>query len=164
MLKLVARMATSGTIAVLIAACSLSAQTTPDDESLARTAAEALEPGVLAALQNGQPVSFEYQSTWGQAVKRRLEESLGVELTPAHRRGASRILLGDPRFDSDTVLVDVWFGRCEAAGDAEILNVRIYSFTFKHADQEWVLLRAARLGTSKGLCDGDLNQPQDVQT
>lgn len=157
------RVATAAAIGVLFAASPVWSQATLEDEALARTAAEALEPGVRAALRDGQPVSFEYQSTWGETVKSRLEESLGLELTPEHRKGASRILLGDPSFDSDTALVEVWFGRCEAADDAEVLKIRIYSFTFRRDGQEWGLLRAARLGTSEGRCGGALNEPQPVQ-
>lgn len=158
-----ARATTAAAIGVLLAASPLCSQATLEDEALARAAAEALEPGVRAALKGDLPVSFEYGSPWGESVKSRLEESLGLELTPEHRRGASRILLGAPMFDSDTALVEVWFGRCEAADDAEILKIRIYSFTFKRDGQEWGLLRAARLGTSEGRCGGALNEPQPVQ-
>jgi hypothetical protein len=164
LLKPMAGIATAATVSVLFAAPPLWAQTSLKDEALAVAATEALEPGVRAALKDGQPVSFEHRSAWGETVKSRLEESLGLKLTPEHRRGASRILLGAPRFDADTALVEVWFGRCETAGDAEILKIRIYSFTFKRDDQEWSLLRAARLGTSEGSCEGDLNEPQPVQT
>ena len=157
------RAVTAAAIGVLFAASPLCSQATVEDEALARAAAEALEPGVRAALKGDLPVSFEYRSTWGESVKSRLEESLGLDLTPEHRRGASRILLGTPMFDSGLALVEVWFGRCEAADDAEILKIRIYSFTFKRDGQEWGLLRAARLGTSEGRCDGDLNEPQPVQ-
>ena len=105
------RATTAAAIGVLLAASPLCSQATLEDEALARAAAEALEPGVRAALKGDLPVSFEYGSPWGESVKSRLEESLGLELTPEHRRGASRILLGAPMFDSDTALVEVWFGR-----------------------------------------------------
>jgi len=164
MWKPLAGVATAATITVLFAAPPLRSQTTLEDGALAVAAAEALEPGVRAALKDGQPVSFEYRSTWGGTVKSQLEESLGLKLTPEHRRGASRILLGNPMMDAGTAVVEVWFGRCEAAGDAEMLKIRMYSFTFKREGQEWGLLRAGRLGTTEGSCDGDLNEPQPVQT
>lgn len=163
MLKPVVEVGTAAAVAVLFAVSPLWSQATPDDEALARAAAEALEPGVRAALKSGQPVSFESRSPWGETVRRRLEESLGLKLTPEHQKGASRILLGAPLFDSDIALIEVWFGRCEAADGSEILKIRIYSFTFKRDGQEWGLLRAARLGTSEGRCGGALNEPQPVQ-
>lgn len=164
MWKPIARVAAAATTAVLLVTPALWSQTTLQDGVLALATAEALEPGVRAALKDGQPVSFEYNSVWGQTVKGNLEESLGVSLTTEHRRGASRILLGAPRLDADTAVVDVWFGRCEAAGDTETLKIRMYSFAFEREGQEWSLLRAARLGTSEGSCDGDWEEPQPVQT
>ena len=164
MWKPIARVAAVATTAVLLVTPALWSQTAPQDAALALATAEALEPGVRAALKDGQPVSFENNSVWGQTVKSHLEESLGSSLTTEHRRGASRILLGTPRQDADTSFVDVWFGRCEAAGDTEILKIRMYSFAFEREGQEWSLLRAVRLGTSEGSCDGDWKEPQPVQT
>ena len=150
---------------VLLAATGTHAQT-PEEDALASATAQALEPGVRAALRGGEPVSFEYQSAWGQAVKKQLEESLGMTLTDEHRRGASRILLGAPAVDSDTAIVEVWFGRCEAdTGEgSEILRVRMYSFAFRRDGNDWVQLRSARLGTTVGSCDGDWRPPGAVQT
>lgn len=164
MWKPIARVAAAATTAVLLVTPALWSQTTLQDGVLALATAEALEPGVRAALKDGQPVSFEYNSVWGQTVKGHLEGSLGVSLTTEHRRGASRILLGAPRLDADTAVVDVWFGRCEAAGDTETLKIRMYSFAFEREGQEWSLLRAARLGTNEGSCHGDWAEPQPVQT
>lgn len=163
MLKPAARVAAAAAIGVLSVASPVWSQANLEDEALARAAAAAVEPGVRAALKGGRPVSFEYRSPWGETVKSRLEESLGLKLTPEHRTGSSRILLGAPMFDLDTALLEVWFGRCEAADEEEVLKIRMYSFTFKREGQEWGLLRAARLGTSEGSCDGDLNEPQPVQ-
>ena len=162
MWKPMARTATAATFAVLLVAPGLWSQTL-QDAALAAATAAALEPGVRAALKAGQPVSFEHQSMWGQTVKRRLEESLGLSLTTEHRRGAARILLGAPNFDADTAFVEVWFGRCEAVDDAETLKVRIYSFAFEREGHDWSLLRSARIGTTEGSCDGDWKEPQPVQ-
>ena len=146
MWKPIARVAAAATTAVLLVTPALWSQATLQDTALAAATAEALEPGIRAALKDGQPVSFEHRST------------------DEHRKGASRILLGTPMMNADTAVVEVWFGRCEAAGDAEILKIRIYSFTFEREEQEWSLLGAARLGTNEGSCDGDMKKPQPVQT
>lgn len=138
----------------LLPTSSLHAQVS-ERAALASATAEALEPGVRAALRDGGPISFEYQSDWGQTVKRTLEEALGTSLTAEHRRGASRILLSDPRGGDDSASVDVWFGRCEARADAEILKIRMYSFTFRRDGNEWILVRASRLGTTEGSCDAE---------
>jgi len=164
MWKPIVRVAMAAITAVLLFTPALWSQSTLQDAALALATAEALEPGVRAALKNGQPVSFEHRSTWGKTVKSRLEESLGLGFTDEHRRGASRILLGAPSLDADTAFVEVWFGRCEAVGDTEILKIRMYSFAFEREGQEWSLLRAARLGTNEGSCDGDWKDPQPVQT
>ena len=164
MWKPIARVAAAATTAVLLVTPALWSQATLQDTALAAATAEALEPGIRAALKDGQPVSFEHRSTWGETVKRRLEESLGLGFTDEHRKGASRILLGTPMMNADTAVVEVWFGRCEAADDAEILKIRIYSFTFKREGQEWGLVGAARLGTNEGSCDGDMREQQPVQT
>lgn len=148
----------------LCAASELHAQV-PDEAALATAAAQAVEPGVRAALEDEQPVSFEHRSDWGQVVRTELEEALGLSLTAEHRRGASRILLGHPRLDEDRATVDVWFGRCEthAHTDVEILKIRMYSFTFEHEGNEWSLTRASRLGSSEASCDGDMFDPGAVQ-
>ena len=164
MWKPIVRAAAAATTAVLLATPALWSQATLQDTALTAATAEALEPGIRAALKDGQPVSFEHRSTWGETVRNRLEESLEVRFTDEHRKGASRILLGTPMMNADTAVVEVWFGRCEAAGDAEILKIRIYSFTFEREEQEWSLLGAARLGTNEGSCDGDMKKPQPVQT
>lgn len=154
--------------AILLTASGMQAQTPQEaaEAALASAAAEALEPGVRAALKDGHPLSFEHQSPWGRTVKSQLEESLGLNLTAEHRRGASRILLGAPHFDGDTAIVEVWFGRCEADanGDAEVLRIRMYSFAFRRDGDDWSHLRSARLGTTVGSCDGEWNQPEAVQT
>jgi hypothetical protein len=164
MWKPIARALTASTMAVLLAAPVLRSQTTLQDSALAAATADALEPGVRAALKDGQPVSFEYNSPWGQTVKSHLEESLGLSLASEHRRGASRILLGDPRLDADTAFVEVWFGRCEAVADTERLKIRMYSFAFEREALEWTLSRADRLGTKESSCDGDWKEPAPVQT
>ena len=149
---------------ILCTASGLHAQIS-GEAALATATAEAVEPGVRAALEDGQPVSFEHQSDWGQTVKTELEEALGLSLTAEHRRGASRILLGHPRLDEDRATVEVWFGRCErhAHTDVEILKIRMYSFTFEHEANEWSLMRASRLGSSEASCDGDMFDPGAVQ-
>lgn len=163
MWKLMVRVATAATFAAVLAPPGLCAQSLPD-AALAEAAARALEPGVRAALKAGQPVSFEHKSAWGQTVKTLLEESLGLSLTAEHERGAARILLSAPEFDEDTALVEVWFGRCEAAEDSETLKIRMYSFAFRRQGQDWALLRSARVGATEGSCDGEWSRPQAVQT
>lgn len=163
MWKQIVRAVTAATFVVLLTAPELSSQTL-QDAALAAATAQALEPGVRAAMKGGQPVSFEHKSAWGQTVKARLEESLGLSFTAEHRRGAARILLGAPNFDADTAFVEVWFGRCEAVDDTETLKVRIYAFAFEREGQDFSLLRSARLGTTEGSCDGDWKEPQPVQT
>lgn len=152
--------------AAVLTVSGLHAQTPQETVALASATAVALEPGVRAALKDGDPISFEHQSPWGQTVKRQLEEALGLSFTTEHRRGASRILLGSPHFDDDTATVEVWFGRCEveATTESEILKIRIYSFTFQRDGHAWSHLRSSRLGTAEGNCDGDLQQPAPVQT
>jgi hypothetical protein len=159
----IVRAAAAAAITVLLATPGLRAQAAPD-AALAAATARALEPGVRAALRTGQPAAFEYRSPWGETVKLELEESLGIELTARHRRGTGRILLGVPAFAADTAFVEVWFGRCEPEMDAEILKIRMYSFAFQRQAEEWSLLRAARMGTTEGSCDGDWNKPEPVQT
>lgn len=132
--------------------------------ALADVTAQALEPGVRAALRGGQPVSFETQSDWGLSVRSLLEASLDQTFTDGHRRGSSRILLGDPSYEEDTAVVEVWFGRCEAHADTEILKVRMYAFTFRWRGEAWQPARSARLGTRQGACDGDWQGPGPVQT
>lgn len=137
----------------------------PEPDALATATADALEPGVRAALGDGRPISFEHRSPWGAAVKSELEEALGSSLTAEHRSGASRILLGAPRLEGDTAVIEVWFGRCEANPhtDAEVLRIRMYSFTFRHGERGWNLLRPSRLGTTDGSCDGEFSDPGAVQ-
>ncbi len=153
--------------AVVVTTPGLWSQVTePQAASLAMAAAQAMEPGLRAALRDGQPVSFEHRSPWGEMVKRLLEEAIGSSLTSEHRRGTSRILLGDPRFDEDTAIVGVWFGRCEGAQDAETLRIRGYSFSFEREreGESWKLLGASRIGTTEGSCDGDWKELPAVQT
>ncbi|MBT8461519.1 MAG: hypothetical protein KJO44_03275 [Gemmatimonadetes bacterium] len=150
-------------VAVLLAAPGLHAQTAPDS-ALAAATARALEPGVRAALRTGQPAAFEHRSSWGETVKTRLEESLGIELTDLHRKGTGRILLGAPTFDADTAFIEVWFGRCESDGNAETLKIRMYSFEFQREAEDWSLLRSSRMGTTEGSCDGDWKRSESVQT
>lgn len=158
-----ARILMVSAVGVFLTAPGLRSQTVPQNQDLAVTAAGALEPGMKAALRTGQPVSFEVQSSWGDSVRSRLEESLGVTLSGEHRRGASRVLLGDPEVDADRAVVEVWFGRCETVRDVEKLKVRMYSFTFQRESDEWSLVRSARLGARESSCDGDLNIPPSAQ-
>ena len=155
-------------VAILAAAPFAPAQEVEPDSAavmaLAAVAAEALEPGVRAALRSEEPVSFETRSDWGLSVRDLLEASLDQAFTEEHRRGSSRILLGDPSYDDDTAVVEVWFGRCEAHADAEILRVRMYAFTFRWTGEEWQRGRSARLGTREGACDGAWQGPETVQT
>jgi hypothetical protein len=121
--------------AVVVTTPGLWSQVTePQAASLAMAAAQAMEPGLRAALRDG--------------------------------RGTSRILLGDPRFDEDTAIVGVWFGRCEGAQDAETLRIRGYSFSFEREreGESWKLLGASRIGTTEGSCDGDWKELPAVQT
>jgi len=150
---------------MLLTASWLQAQDLPHAEALATATARALEPGVRAALRDGRQVSFEHPSSWGEDVKTQLEASLGLRLSAEHERGASRILLGAPRIEADTAVVEVWFGRCEGATDEQaVLKVRMYSFTFRNEGQDWNHLRSSRLGTTQGRCDADWQPPGTVQT
>ncbi len=156
-------------VGVVVAAPVAPAQEEAPDSAgvtaLAAVTAEALEPGVRAALRGGEPVSLETLSDWGKSVRRLLEASLEQPFTEEHRRGSSRILLGDPSYEEeDTAVVEVWFGRCEAHADTEILRVRMYAFTFRRTGEEWQPARSARLGTRQGACDGDWQGPEPVQT
>jgi hypothetical protein len=149
----------------LLTTAGLRAQDLPHAEALATATARALEPGVRAALRDGRPVSFEHPSSWGEDVKTQLEASLGLSLSAEHERGASRILLGAPRIEVDTAVVEVWFGRCEGTTDElAVLKVRMYSFTFRNQGQDWSHLRSSRLGTTEGRCDADWQPPGTVQT
>lgn len=158
-----ARTLISAAVILVLAAPGAQSQSVPEDQGLAGAAAAALVPGMRAALRGGQPVSFESQSPWGESVRKQLEESLGVSLSGEHRRGASRILLGDPDVNADTAVVEVWFGRCEAVRDAETLKIRRYAFAFEREAEDWQLVRSARLGTTESSCDGDLNIPPSAQ-
>jgi hypothetical protein len=153
---------TTGLI-LLAAAPVLRAQDVEPDSALAAAVAVAVEPGIRAALRDGRRVSFEHRTPWGEAVKESLEASLGLSLDAGHERGASRLLLGAPEFDTDRALVEVWFGRCEPHGDTEILKVRAYSYLFRRSGEEWVLRRAFRLGTTEGSCEGGWDMPPPVQ-
>ncbi len=163
---------TTGLLAALVgvgvaAPAALAQEAAPDTAgitALAAVTAVALEPGVRAALRGGEPVSFETQSDWGLSVRSQLEAALDRTFTEEHRRGSSRILLGDPSFEDGTAVVEVWFGRCEAHADTEILRVRMYAFTFRRMGDEWQPARSARLGTRQGACDGDWKGPEPVQT
>lgn len=151
--------------AVLVAAPLAPAQEEArDTAALAGVAAEALEPGIRAALRGGQPMSFETQSDWGLSVRGLLEASLDLAFTDEHRRGSSRVLLGDPSYEEDMATVEVWFGRCEAHADTEILTIRMYAFNFRWTGEGWRPARSARLGTRQGACDGDWKGPETVQT
>jgi len=158
-----ARILVTVSVGLVFAAPGVQSQSAPEDHGLAVAAAAALVPGMRAALRGGQPVSFESQSPWGESVRKQLEESLGVSLSGEHRRGASRILLGDPNFNADTAVVEVWFGRCETVRDAETLKIRRYAFAFEREGDDWKLERSARLGTTESSCDGDLNIPPSAQ-
>ena len=155
-------------VAITLVAPGARAQETEQDvwrnADLAGVAAQALEPGIRAALRGGDPVSFETLSEWGLSVRSLLEESLETSFTDEHRRGSSRILLGDPAYDGDSATIEVWFGRCEAHADTEVLRIRMYAFTFRWMGEEWQPTQSARLGTRQGTCDGDLQGPAPVQT